>query len=353
MPFKFRSFILFLSLLSGIAPKTTAQNNTGTIRNLVFEGGGIRGVAYTGAITELNNRHILDSIERVAGTSAGAIAATLYALGYSPEEISRLISELKVKSFADGKWIFIGGTRRLIKNFGWYRGEKFNKWIGQLIKKKTGKENISFDELHKLREKNNTFKDLYLTGTNLTQQRVSIFSHETYPAMEVRTAVRISMSIPFYFQAIVIDSKGKIITNRKEYCNGNVMIDGGLIANFPIHIFDYKKYLSTGGDSAIITNPQTLGLRLDKEVQISHDRQALGLAPVEIVKFKNYVEAFYNIVIENLNRQNLTEADWERTISINTAGIGPKIKSMSEEEKNRLTESGKKGVIEYFENRLK
>jgi NTE family protein len=355
MRIQLRYLALFLGLFSAIIRETAAQENgrAATIKNLVFEGGGIRGIAYTGALTELNNRHILDSIERVAGTSAGAIAATLYALGYNPEEISRLISELKVKSFADGKWIFIGGTRRLIKNFGWYRGEKFNKWIGQLIKKKTGKENISFDELHKLREKNNTFKDLYLTGTNLSQQRVTIFSHETYPAMEVRTAVRISMSIPFYFQAIVIDQKGKIITNRKEYCNGNVMIDGGLIANFPIHVFDYKKYLSSGGDSTIINNQQTLGLRLDKEIQISHDRQALGLAPVEIVKFKNYVEAFYNIVIENLNRQNLTEADWKRTISINTAGIGPKIQSMSDEEKNRLIESGKRGVIEYFENKSK
>src|SRR4051812_2199206 len=111
------------------------------IRNLVFEGGGTRGIAYSGALMELQARHALDSVERVAGTSAGAIAATLFALGYSAEEISDLISELKVKSFADGKWIFIGGTRRLLKNFGWYRGEKFNKWIGLLIKKKTGKEN--------------------------------------------------------------------------------------------------------------------------------------------------------------------------------------------------------------------
>ena len=46
-------------------------------RNLVFEGGGVKGVAYVGALNELHKRGILDSIERVGGTSAGAINAVL------------------------------------------------------------------------------------------------------------------------------------------------------------------------------------------------------------------------------------------------------------------------------------
>ena len=50
------------------------------IKNLVFEGAGIRGIAYSGAIAELENRHLLGRIERVGGTSAGAITALLLSI---------------------------------------------------------------------------------------------------------------------------------------------------------------------------------------------------------------------------------------------------------------------------------
>src|SRR5579864_920356 len=51
-------------------------------QNLVFEGGGVRGVAYAGALDVLDRAGILSQIQAVAGTSAGAITAALVALGY-------------------------------------------------------------------------------------------------------------------------------------------------------------------------------------------------------------------------------------------------------------------------------
>jgi len=44
-------------------------------KHLVFEGGGVRGIAYAGAIEVLESNGILNSIESVTGTSAGAITA--------------------------------------------------------------------------------------------------------------------------------------------------------------------------------------------------------------------------------------------------------------------------------------
>jgi NTE family protein len=41
--------------------------------NLVFEGGGVKGVAYGGVLEVLDQQGILDQIQNVAGTSAGAI----------------------------------------------------------------------------------------------------------------------------------------------------------------------------------------------------------------------------------------------------------------------------------------
>ena len=55
---------------------------TYNFRNLVFEGGGVKGIAYAGALKELEKKGLLTSLQRVAGTSAGAITATLLAVGY-------------------------------------------------------------------------------------------------------------------------------------------------------------------------------------------------------------------------------------------------------------------------------
>lgn len=52
-------------------------------RNLVFEGGGVKGIAYVGAMEILQQRGQLDHILRVGGTSAGAINALIYAPGYT------------------------------------------------------------------------------------------------------------------------------------------------------------------------------------------------------------------------------------------------------------------------------
>ena len=72
-------------------------------RNLVFEGGGIKGLAYGGALQVLEEQRILPQIERVAGTSAGAITAMLVALRYPPSEIRKLLFDLDFKQLEDGK----------------------------------------------------------------------------------------------------------------------------------------------------------------------------------------------------------------------------------------------------------
>ncbi len=115
--------------------------------NLVFEGGGIRGIAYVGALEVLDETKILPGIERVAGTSAGAIAALTVSLGYKPTEIEKIIYDTKIQKFNDGKFFFIGGINRMNQKYGWYRGEAFSKWLGEIIKAKTGNAEITFREL--------------------------------------------------------------------------------------------------------------------------------------------------------------------------------------------------------------
>lgn len=102
-----KSLIFFAMLFAGTL---NAQ-----IKNLVFEGAGIRGIAYSGAIKVLEEKNLLQNVERVGGTSAGAITALLISLGYSPDEISGLINSTSFKKFNDGNFLFFGGIHRLKK----------------------------------------------------------------------------------------------------------------------------------------------------------------------------------------------------------------------------------------------
>ncbi len=302
--FLFHSFVL------------SAQTKS-VIKNLVFEGAGIRGIAYCGAIHEMEKAGRMQQIEKIGGTSAGAIVALTLSLGYTSKEIQEIISETNFKHFNDGRFIFAGGINRINKYFGWYRGNKFEKWLAKLIEQKTANADITFEELHQ-----RGFKNLFITGTCLNKQQLVVFSHETYPQMKVKDAVRISMSIPLYFEAVFIDSSGKIIHHPKQKEGLDVMVDGGLTGNFPIKMFD----------SLSSPNFSTLGFRIDNEDQIKNDQENKQIAPMLVTNMKQYLNAFYSMVIENLNRQHLTPEDWQRTISISDGKIGPRIRKLSTEE---------------------
>jgi NTE family protein len=77
-----------------------------TIKNLVFEAAGIRGIAYCGAIQEMESRNLMSGIEKVAGTSSGSITALAISLGYKGKEIENIILKTNFKKFNDGNFFF-------------------------------------------------------------------------------------------------------------------------------------------------------------------------------------------------------------------------------------------------------
>ena len=343
--------LVFFCLFYAVVANAFAQTDK-PYRNLVLEGGGIRGIAYGGALAELDQRNILPQIKRVAGTSAGAIQAALLSVGYSPQEITEITFKTPIQKFTDGKFIFFGGFHRLSNRYGWYRGEKFKLWLEDLIAVKTGNPYLTFAQLHQLADSPN-FRDLYATGTNLTQQRVEIFSYETFPDMKISDAVRISMSIPLFFQAVFLDAQGRIIQKPSKGQKADILVDGGIISNFPIQLFDRGRYITAGNvpQDSVVINSETIGIRLDTDIQIAYDQKQSGLAPLPVLNFQEYVSAFYTMVIENLNRPQLKPGDWERTISVSTKGYGPKIRRLSEQDKKTLLTSGQEGVNRFFENK--
>jgi Predicted esterase of the alpha-beta hydrolase superfamily len=273
-------------------------------RNLIFEGGGVKGIAYMGALDVLEERDILRNITRIGGTSAGAINAILLGFGFSPNETKNILWSLDFKKFMDDSWGIIRDTSRLINEFGWYKGDFFRDWIGRLIKEKTGNSESTFADIEAMKKKKG-FTSLYFMGTNLSTSFSEVFSAEHTPRFCVADAVRISMSIPLFFAA-------------KRSIRGDVYVDGGVLDNYPIKLFDRKKYLESdnyseteyykkinspfvGADRPIseyVYNKETLGFRLDTKEEISVFRDQAEPPHRAIDNFFDYTWALIHTVLE-------------------------------------------------------
>ena len=211
-------------------------------KNLIFEGGGVKGAAYVGALIALKDKGILDNITRVSGTSAGAITAVLVALNYSNKEIGTILGELDFRSFMDQSWFLKNGSR-LARKFGWYKGDFFETWIGDIIETKTGKRDTTFSEIS-VKSNKKGFKELFIVGTNLSTHYAEVFSHEKTPDMPIAEAVRISMSIPLFFAS-------------KKNKRGDTYVDGGMLANYPVKLFDRAKYVKENARDRLLRQSQS------------------------------------------------------------------------------------------------
>lgn len=316
--------------------------NEYNFKNLVFEGGGVKGIAYGGALFELNRLGILGNIKRVAGTSAGAITAVLLAVGYTHEEVTRITASVNFNDFIDDSIGISLDIKRFMADFGWYKGDFFKEWIGKLIYNKKGKKSLTFKELHNSQDT----LDLYLIATNLSKQTSEIFSYEHTPDVEIRDATRMSMSIPLYFKCVRYGE------------NKDVMVDGGVAWNYPLNIFDNVKYLNKpeNGEKVpynnfenYVFNHETLGFRLDSAEEISCNKSNWSNIPKNIDNILNYGFYLREFIYSMANKKHLHKNDWNRTIFIDTLDVRTTDFDISREKINTLIESGKTGVKNYFD----
>ncbi|WP_182407613.1 patatin-like phospholipase family protein [Psychrobacter sp. GP33] len=328
------------------------------LRNLVFEGGGIKGLAYLGAMQVLEERKCLSGIKRVAGTSAGAINALIYALGYSLQEQREILENTDFKKFQDNSVLGVFDVNRLIHKFGWNKGDYFIKWIEGLIEVKLGKKRATFQDLI-----NANKLEFYVTGSNLSTGHVEIFSAEDHPDMAISDALRISMAIPLYFTAVRYGERN------------DCYVDGGVILNYPVKIFDTLKYIaaeeraeaapSIGAndhlkDDFSLYNSQTLGLRLDTAKEISYfDKQSNKKSikeKEEVEKISNFFEYTKALMyaMQSVQEQiHLSPEDWARTMHIDILTVKTVDFNMTREMKAKLVEQGNKGAEAFFNDASK
>jgi NTE family protein len=283
------------------------------IKNLVFEGGGVLGVAYQGAYEVLIEQQLLDNIEKVAGTSTGAIATLLISLKYSKEESRKLLLELDFQTLPDGGWT---GFFRIFRSFGWYKGDAFFDFFKKIIAHKLGNPLATFADFKKF-----GCKDAYFIATNLTKQTSQVFSYQHSPNLPVAEAVRMSISVPFFFAA-------------QKY-QSDWIVDGGVMRNYAIDIFD--------------KNLKILGFELEKHETMGFffDQKPKG---VQIHSFLSFFKAFIK-ALENSQYDWLKHnpEDLNRTVLIDVLGIHSLDFKITIEQKIALMEQGKIATLNFLQ----
>lgn len=202
--------------------------------DLVLEGGGVKGIALVGAISEMV--HAGYSIQRVAGASAGAIVGAFVASGCSPERMSEIMRSVEYEKFQDATWLSRFGTAGKLASAiflnGMYKGDYFEKWIEQQLLecgvKTFGDLKLAGPEFQKL-PSNMAYKLVVVVGDLSKGELVYLpWDYHKYgldpDQQSVAKAVRASMAIPFFFKPASI--------------GGSTLIDGGWLSNFPVDAFD-------------------------------------------------------------------------------------------------------------------
>lgn len=282
--------------------------------NLVLEGGGVLGIAYTGAIEVLEEKEILSGIDRLAGTSAGSIVACLLSLRYTAREIKEVVSSTDFSSFEDKK-----DPLRILTKYGLYEGDTFLQWMIEKITRKGFAATATFADFQKA-----GCRELRVFATDLNMKALKEFSYTTTPNVVVAEAIRASMSIPLFFKA------WKFTNNIPD---NHIYVDGGTIYNFPITTFDENGEL----------NPQTLGLHLDNLSGAQTDDK------LDYDHLSEYIEELFSTLLnaQVVDFEN-SSSDLKRSIRIDNLGISATNFMLTEAQQQALFDSGVKYTTNFL-----
>ena len=92
-----RSLFAFIFIISTMIFAQETKNDSTRLKvGVVLSGGGAKGYAHVGALKKIEEAGI--KIDYIGGTSMGAIIGGLYAAGYTPDELEKIMHQLDISS---------------------------------------------------------------------------------------------------------------------------------------------------------------------------------------------------------------------------------------------------------------
>jgi len=284
----------------------------------VFSGGGIKGFAIIGAYEELESRGF--KFVRVAGTSAGSIIAALVVAGYTSKEIYELVDEFDLPKLLDSrksiipfsiaKWLLV------YWKLGLYKGNELERWLKEKLEAKG------------LR----TFSDLppdtlRLIASDLSNGQMVVLPDdlEKYGinpgSFSIAKAIRMSCSIPYFFEPVKLRSIDGV----------NVLVDGGVLSNFPMWLFDKENVKKVR---------PVLGIKLNPS-EYEHEKHQI----------KNGIQLFgalFETMKDAHDQRYISKKHVDDIIFIKAEGVSLTEFNLTDEKKQKLFEIGREHAKKFL-----
>lgn len=285
----------------------------------VFEGGGVRGIAFIGAIQVMEANGY--KWERLAGTSAGSVVAALLACGYSARELIEIMNTLDYSRLLGKTWLhylpFVGKALPLLFRSGIYLNTPLEDKLTYLLNQK----GVS------------TFSDLpegklKIIASDISSGKMLVLPddlsrYDISPSQfPIAAAVRMSTTIPYFFQPYRL----KTNIRRKPF----YILDGGLLSNYPIWLFDVEG----------IPRWPTFGFRLlGEHAEIPfHDIRG----PISMFR------AMFQTMLKAHDQRHVDKHAKKRTVFIPTGRVTATQFDLSAEDRDSLFRSGQDAALKFL-----
>lgn len=372
--------------------------------DLVFEGGGAKGMVFVGAL-EVLFQEADYAHGRLLGTSAGAITALALAAGYTVPELSAAL----VEKDARGQPVFAGflgdpppfdadtirhsAIRKLLADLNLpfvpdFLEDKADDWIAdQLARSRWGRHLFSFIErggwysadpfvawmerklnegevagrprrygkltLRQLFEQ--TGAELTLVAADTTWARALWLNHRTAPDCPAVWAARMSMSVPLLWQEVEWQAAWgpyymwDPATQRLQAndVTGHIIVDGGLLSNFPIALFMADRPDVT----AVVGPPRTdnvLGLLIDESLPVPDRPPRPAGSPMAFAGLRTVHRLQRLVNTVTAAHDNLAKAVFApNVVRLPAGGYGTTQFDMTDAEREALVAAGRQAMRDF------
>jgi len=194
---------------------------------LVLSGGGASGLSHVGVLKALEDNHI--PIDYICGTSIGGLIGAYYAIGYSPREIESIVKTTFFQSITRGdlpvKYEYMIKKRDDFASWLTFRYNFKDNYLKNLPTNFINSVPIDYYLMETFtgvsNKANNNFDSLFVpfrcVAADVENKKTRVFRNGDLP-----TAIRASMSYPFYLRPLSVDDR--------------LLFDGGLYNNFPTDV---------------------------------------------------------------------------------------------------------------------
>jgi predicted acylesterase/phospholipase RssA len=350
--------------------------------DVVFEGGGAKGSAFVGALTALQEQG--HTTRRLIGTSAGAITAALVAAGYTPAEMLAAVNEKlngapRFASFMDhpSSDDFSAEVRQnsetmralqlahlpaiadrvmldallkspvypqlfsFIECGGFFAGVKFVEW---LVEKLAAKGVAASDTLATFFAKKGV--DLSVVASDTTDMEMLVLNHRTAPEIPLAWAVRMSMSIPFVWREVVWQESWGQYRGRAKA--GNIIVDGGVLSNFPIRLIaePAPEFMGDTDPNAALN----LGLLLDEKCGIPGLNVTLPPKPLEQLRVVQRISRLMDTMMQAQDNDQMRRHASE-ICRLPVKGCGTTEFNMADQKLGLLVQAGHNALTDHLKTR--